>query len=90
MSNTKKTTHVLGKIKQLIDLNGDSINFNLNFKVQSKDNSPFHVLVVDQDTLDNTPSLEYKEAKGSISGNIVADKNKYQNYYLILKSDNPC
>ena len=34
MSNTKKTTHVLGKIKQLIDLNGDSINFNLNFKVQ--------------------------------------------------------
>ena len=36
MSQTKKT-YTLGKIKQLIDLNGDSTNFELSFKVTCKD-----------------------------------------------------
>lgn len=89
MSTTKKT-YTLGKIKQLIDLNGDSVNFDLTFNVTGKDNSPFSILVVDQTTLDNSPELQYKEANGTMSGNIVADKNVYQNYFLILKSDTPC
>ena len=89
MYQTKKT-YTLGKIKQLIDLNGDSTNFNLSFKVSCKDNTPFNLLVVDQTTLDNSPKLDYKESKGTISGNIVADKNIFQNYFLILKSDTPC
>lgn len=89
MSLTKKT-YTLGKIKQLIDLNGDSTNFDLSFKVSCKDETPFNILVVDQTTLDNTPELNYKDAKNVISGNIVADKNIYQNYFLILKSETPC
>lgn len=89
MSQTKKT-YTLGKIKQLVDLNGDSTNFDLTFKVTCKDNTPFNLLVVDQTTLDNSPELDYKEAKGTISGNIVADKNVFQNYFLILKSETPC
>ena len=89
MSVTKKT-YTLGKIKQLIDLNGDSVNFDLTFTVTGKDETMFNVLVVDQTTLDNSPELQYKEAKGTISGNIVADKNVYQNYFLILKSETPC
>lgn len=88
MSETK--TYTLGKIKQLIDLNGDTTNFNLTFKVTCHDNTPFNVLVVDQTTLDNSPELEYKEAVKEMSGNIVADKNIYQNYFLILKSETPC
>jgi hypothetical protein len=87
--STTSQKYTLGKIKQLIDLNGDSINFDLNFKVSS-DGATFNVLVVDQNTLDNTPELQYKEVTGSIAGNIVADKNTYQNYFLILKSENPC
>jgi hypothetical protein len=89
MSETKKTVK-LSKIKQLIDLNGDSINFDLSFKVTCHDDTPFKVLVVDQTTLDNTPNLQYKETKNTISGNIVADKNIYQNYFLILKADKEC
>lgn len=90
MSEIKKQ-YTLSKIKQLIDINGDSVNFDLNFKVTSTDNeTPFQVLVVDQTTLDNTPDLKYKEVKGSISGNILADKNIYQNYFLILKAENQC
>jgi len=67
MSQIKKT-YTLGKIKQLIDLNGDSTNFNLNFKVTAMDSSqPFNILVVDQTTLDNTPELNYKEVtKGQL------------------------
>jgi flagellar basal body-associated protein FliL len=92
MSHTKKT-YRLGKIKQLVDLNGSSINFDLNFKVSAKNGNPntiFNVLVVDQKTLDNNNELTYKEVKGSISGNILADKNVYQNYFLVLKADKVC
>ena len=89
MSQTKKT-YVLNKVKQLIDLNGDSINFELSFNVTCHDDKPFKVLVVDQTTLDNSEELNYKEIKNSISGNIIADKNVYQNYFLILKSENTC
>jgi hypothetical protein len=89
MSENKKTI-TLGKIKQLIDLNGDSTNFDLSFKVTCHDDTPFNLLVVDQTTLDNTPELVYKDATKSISGSIIADKNLYQNYFLILKSETPC
>ena len=85
-----KQTHNLGKIKKLIDLNGDSINFDLSFTVTCKDDTPFNALVVDQSTLDNGQELVYKEVKKTITGNILADKNVYQNYFLILKSDSPC
>lgn len=89
MSQTKKT-YFLSKVKQLIDLNDDSTNFDLSFKVTCHDDTPFKVLVVDQTTLDNSEELNYKETKNSISGNIVADKNVYQNYFLILKAEKAC
>lgn len=81
----------INKIKQLIDINGDSTNFDATFTAISLDGTEFDVLVVDQTTLDNSEDLQYKKAEaGKMSGNIVADKNVYQNYFLILKSDKPC
>jgi hypothetical protein len=88
MSVTK--TLALTNRQQLFDLNGETTNFDLTFTATSQDGSPFHVLVVDQTTLDNTPDLEYKLANGTISGNIVSDKNVYQNYFLCMKADKPC
>ena len=79
----------LSKIKQLIDLNGDLVNFDLTFSVKSTDGSNFEALVVTQEQIDSGEPLEYKKADGSISGSIVADKDLYQNYFLLLKSDNP-
>lgn len=90
MTAPNKKTYTLGKIKQLIDLNDDSTNFDLSFTVTCHDDTPFQMLVVDQTTLDNNPELEYKNVKNSISGNIVSDKNIYQNYFLILKSEKVC
>ena len=89
MSRIQKT-YTLGPIKQLVDLNGDTTNFDLTFSVTSKDGAEFYAVVVDQTTLDNDPNPEYKKAPGTISGNIVADKGIYQNYFLLLKSEKPC
>ena len=83
-------TYTVNRHRQLVDLNGDSKNFDLTFTCTSADGAPFEILVVDQATLDSTPNLQYKKANGTISGNIVADKNVYQNYFLVLKADKPC
>ena len=82
---TTENVYSIGKIKQLIDLNGDSVNFQVDFNVESQSGEPFDILVVDQTTLDNNPKIEYKTAnEGKISGSITNDKNVYQNYFLIL------
>lgn len=92
MSSIK--TYNINKNHQLIDLNGDNKNFKLSFKVTSKSDNyqtdVFELLVVNQTQLDNEDidTMEYKRVQSSISGNIVSDKNVYQNYFLSIKSDN--
>ena len=88
--NTQKIYKVTSQ-KQLVDLNGNSVNFDLNFNAQSKNGEPFEILVVDQATLDSDSNLHYKKAiDGKINGNVLADKNIYQNYFLILRSEKEC
>jgi len=84
-------TYSVSKVKQLIDLNGDSVNFEVSFKVSSRNKEPFDILVVDQATLDSDPNLQYKSVtNGIISGKVRKDKNVYQNHFIILKANNPC
>ena len=87
-----KNTYTLTPQNQLIDLNGELVNFDLTFSAVSKDGTPFNATVVDQQTLDTNPQLEHKVVEnGSIGGNIVADKNNYQNFFLVLKAhEKPC
>ena len=86
---TIKQTLSLSKTQQLVDLNGETANFDLTFNVNCKTKDSFQVVVVDQATLDNNPELEYRNTDdGQISGNIISDKNIYQNYFLCLKSEN--
>jgi hypothetical protein len=84
-----KNSYSISKIKKLIDLNHDMINFKVIFNVISNSDQPFWALVVDQSTIDTLEDsqLEYKQVVGTLSGEIVADKNIYQNYYIILKSE---
>ena len=89
--NTK--TYKIGSTQQLIDLNKDHKNFQLKFFVTSHNpEDVFEALVVNQTELDSGEfeSMEYKKAKGSISGNIRSDKNIYQNYFLSLRGENEC
>jgi hypothetical protein len=87
---TTKKVISLSSVKQLLDLNGGSTNFDLTFTAKSLNNSDFYVIVVDQATLDSNTPLDFKLAKGEISANIVSDTNVYQNHFLCLKSDKPC
>lgn len=90
MTSNKKTYNV-NKTKQLIDLNGDTTNFNIRFSVMSRNGAPFDIVVADQTTLDNSINLDYKKAgNGQMSGELKQDKNVYQNYFLVLKADQPC
>lgn len=93
MSSPAKTTnrYMLSKIKQLIELNGESVNYKINFRAISANKQPFEALVVTQTELDKNPSLEYqKVTEGMIEAQISNDNNVYQSYFLILKADQPC
>jgi len=73
---------------QLLDLNNDLVNFDLNFKVTAENETEFQGLVLSKDELDKFPDLndiEMKSAPGYLKGNINANDNEYQNYFLILK-----
>lgn len=81
-------TYQLTKRHKLIDLNGENINFKLEFIVQALNNKDrFKAIVLTQEQLDSVDlnKIEMKSAEGKISGNITANNNKYQNYFLVLK-----
>lgn len=83
-----KQLYPLTKRPQLIDLNGENVNFKLDFTVQSLDpTNEFNAIVLTQDQLDTMDlnKIEMKSAKGKISGNILANNDKYKNYFLVLK-----
>ena len=75
---------------QLIDLNKEYVNFDISFECRAVDATKnFEVIVVTQEQLNTIDlgSLTMKETKGGyISGNIIADEDKYQNYFLIVRS----
>jgi hypothetical protein len=76
---------------QLIDLNADLVNFDLEFLVKSTiPNKEFNAIVLTQQQIDviDINKIDMKKAQGQISGNINANNNKYQNYFLILKKLN--
>lgn len=86
---TSVKTYSVSKKVQLIDINHDMINFKVEFVLSSS--KPFYALIIDQETLDNTElqNIEFRLVEDSISGEVISNKNVYQNYYIILKSDTP-
>jgi len=84
-----KKTYFLSDRPQLIDLNGNHVNFIVEFKVEAKDpTKTFQTIVLTQEQLDtmDLEKMEMKQAKGQIGGTIKANNNKYQNYFLILRN----
>lgn len=88
---TSQKTYSLTEKPQLIDLNGESVNFDLSFSATNTKGQNFWAVVVDQTQLDSGDEPQYRETeKGTISANIVSDQGIYQSYYLMLKSEKPC
>jgi hypothetical protein len=82
--STFQKEYLLNKVKQLIDLNGDSVNFRIKFAVKSKNGEPFELTVADQTTLDNNNLVYEKVTNGQRSGEVFQDKNVYQNFFLVF------
>jgi hypothetical protein len=83
------TTLELSTRHQLVDLNKKLVNFKLDFNVVSLDDKEFEAVVMNQTDInkyDNLDTIEMKTAPKKISGNIIADNNVYENYFLILRS----
>ena len=85
-----KSRLVLERRHQLIDLNKEYINFDINFECRSVDASKdFEMLVINQEqlnTIDLSNLAMKKTRSGYISGNIVADENRYQNHFLVVRA----
>ena len=76
-------------VSQLIDLNSGMKNFQTVFKVVS--DGHFMGVVVTQSMLDSG-DIQYRNANQSgdnfvLSGQVKNDTNQYNNYYLVLKTD---
>jgi len=88
ISNKSRLT--LERRHQLIDLNKEYVNFDITFECRAIDaTKDFEIIVVNQEQLNtiDLSNLTMKMTKnGYISGNIIADEDKYQNYFLILRS----
>lgn len=91
MSEAKERTRLtLEKRHQLIDLNKEYVNFDIAFECRAVDaTKDFEIIVATQEQLNtiDLTNLTMKRTKGGyISGNIIADEDKYQNYFLIVRS----
>ena len=83
----------IGKRHQLVDLNRDNTNFRLHFECTSiPADQSFQLCVASQTDLDNMEiaNLPFKDVIGTMSGDIVADKNQYENYFVVLRADQEC
>ena len=78
----------LGPIKQLIDVNDSLKNFIADFTIECE--NEFDIVIVNQTILDDEDSIEYKHiTTGTMSGRIVQDKNIFEHFFILIKSDIP-
>lgn len=79
----------IGQRAQLIDLNSDLTNFKLSFDcISVPPSADFQLYVATQTELDKTEiqQLPFKIAKGHMNGTIIADEDKYDNFFLVVQS----
>jgi len=82
------TSYKIGKIQQLIDLSDNHKNFKCTFRIVAPPESVYNMLVVTQSQLDSPDyTTNFRKERGESGGEIIADKNVQENYFLILKSD---
>lgn len=81
----------IGKVKKLIEINKNLINFTAEFNIKSISTTEFEIAIVTQDILDNNIQFEYQKSINSfLSGNIKADRGEYKNYLMVIKADEEC
>lgn len=87
---TSKKINLDGSHRQLIDLNGDAVNFNLEFSItpsEADKDTPYEIAITTQDKLDANADIKFAKLKGSFRKNLVNTSNNYQNFCLMINSD---
>lgn len=78
----------LSKTRTLIDLNGTLANFKTSFTVTPTDNTiEYQASIVNQTVLDNGDEIKSRALKGPFTGDYENKDGVYQNYFLVLNSD---
>jgi hypothetical protein len=85
--NFSKTLLLDNNQTQILDLNGDTTNFTIDFNI--KGDSPFEMCLTTQDMLDHGTPLDFKKIQTSIAASVRADTNEYKNYIIVVRSQNP-
>ena len=76
--------------KQLIDLNGEAVNFSLEFVItpgQPDKDKPYAIAIITQDKLDTDSDINFATVKGQFRKTLDNMSNVYQNLCLIINSD---
>jgi hypothetical protein len=85
-----KNLYTISTIKQLIDINKNTVNFKCNFAIVSTDSKPFQAIVVTQSILDTSDKLDFEQVTdGNFSGEILVNQNIYDNYFIVMKAAEP-
>ena len=86
--DTTSKKYKIDKHKQLIPLNGTTVNFSCFFEVTCKEKKPFNITIVEQNDL---KPKQYKLVdNGYINGQIESD-GQLKSYFLVLKAQQePC
>lgn len=87
---TTTNRYRINRQPRLIDLNGELANFSISFECASfPPQVTYKMYIATQTELDmkELDALPFKVVNGRASGNIIADEDKYDNYFLVLCSD---
>jgi hypothetical protein len=75
--------------QQLVDLNGEIVNFHVSYTVTSTNDKPFQMAVVEQEQLDSGIPTQFKTVSSVVQNELSNTDGKYKNYYIALKSQEP-
>jgi hypothetical protein len=85
-TDERKEVVQLDKKRTLVDINKTAVNFQAEIIVVGKE---FYCLICSQTDLDNSSEFPYKKYSGNFRQSIKVDDNVFQNYYLMMKADEP-
>jgi hypothetical protein len=86
---SKKITLDGSSHKQLIDLNGEAVNFKLEFVItpgESDKDKPYAISIITQDKLDANDDIQLSTVKGQFRKTLSNISGNYQNFCLIINS----
>jgi len=88
MEDTKAVVN-LDIDKQFFEITEGLVNFEVDFEVQTDNDAPFEIAVVDQQTLDSDQFPYRRVEEGHVKGKVTNDNNRRVPFFMVLRADAP-